>query len=214
MKCYCFSDRKASLSSGWIGRDLLSPPRLTSGHDINRYHKVFAHRIFCDVRYSIYLDGNVIYRGEIKKLLEHFRQSGAALGLFRHPQSHSLRDEADACKFYGKFDRFDKSRVSAQINDYIADGFNVDAPIGGNYFLVRDHAHPLLPEAMSLWWSSLFEFTKRDQMSLTFSLWKIGTPWVFLDDNNAFSGDDVLRLSHRRTLSSLFTSFQRRMKRL
>jgi hypothetical protein len=35
---------------------------------------------------------------------------------------------------------------------------------------------------MSQWWSHLFEYTKRDQMSFNYILWKEKIPFVYLDE--------------------------------
>jgi hypothetical protein len=72
--------------------------------------------------------------------------------------------------------------------------------VTANYLIVRDHDHPALPLAMSLWWSQLFEFTKRDQMSLSYALWKVGLPWVFLDDSARIYRQDITRARHHRSL--------------
>lgn len=196
----CFSNRPVKKTAGWDMRYLASPPRLCSGHDINRYHKVFSNRILSDYRYSIYVDGNIRYRGDLHVLVRVLERSGAALGVFRHPAGRRLAEEVEACRRHRKFDHHDESRVHEQIETYTDQGFELSTLVSANYLIVRDHSHPLLSDAMSLWWSQLFEFTKRDQLSLNYVLWKTGLPWVFLDDSPEIRAEDVIRVAHYRPL--------------
>jgi hypothetical protein len=204
-----FTDRPGS-ASGWEVRPLASPPRLTSGHDVNRYHKVFPHRVLT-ARYSVYQDGNIRYRGDVGALVDRLRETGAALGLFRHPEGRTLAEEPEACRRFRKFDAWDAARAAAQLDGYAAEGLDLQQAIGTNYLLVRDHAHPGLALASSLWWSQLFEHTKRDQLSLPYVLWKTGLPWVFLDDGPEIDPGQVERVGHRRSLVRRATDRVRRL---
>ena len=200
VSCICFSDYEYSAGLGWHYHTFESPRRLTNGHDINRYHKIFPQRVLRGCRYSVYVDGNIRYIGSYRKLVEEFRKSGAALGAFRHPEKRTIKEEAEACQKQGKFDKYDLARIDHQMEFYSEEGLNLNAPVTANYLLVRDNMHPRLQIAMSLWWSQLFEFTKRDQLSLNYVLWKMQVPWVFLDDLKDVHESDLVRLSHNRPI--------------
>lgn len=195
-----FTDRNRGAPHGWSVKALMSPPRISLGHDINRYHKMFPHRLFPEYRYSVYLDGNIEFEGDLGETVARFAASGAALGAFQHPAGRSLREEVAMCRELGKFDRHDLQRYQSQLSAYQDEGFSLSDPITANYFLVRDHYHPRIQTAMSLWWSQTFEFTKRDQVSLGYVLWKTQLPWVFLDKVPVLAVGRVLRTGHRRSL--------------
>ncbi len=197
----CFLEgTKRGGASGWEIRPSAAPPRLTSGHDVNRYHKLFAHRVLPEARYSIYLDGNIRYLGEYGELVRRIRDEEAAFGAFRHPDRRSLAEEVMACERLGKLDAFDLGRVDEQLALYAAEGLDPSLPITANYLIVRDHAHPALPTMSALWWSQLFEFAKRDQLSSSYALWKTDLPWVFLDDDPSIRAEDLERTRHYRSL--------------
>lgn len=193
----CFTDRPDKLSRGWRMLPLQSPPRLHDGHDINRFHKVFPHHLFPSHRYSIYIDGNMEYLGGYKKLVDRFKNTDCALGAFRHPDMHNTISEANACWSLKKFDKYDLRRSEEQIQVYKTSEFDVSMTIAANYLLVRDHQHPHIHSAMSLWWSHLFEYTKRDQMSLFFALWKENVPFIFLDDVQGVESERLQRHPHK-----------------
>ena len=191
-----FTDRKIKKDIGWEVRPLASPVRLTNGHDINRYHKFFAHRIFPNNEYSIYQDGNINFEGSYIDLLLEFKKSEAALAAFKHPKGRSLLEEAEACKFHKNFDDFDKSKIIDQFNYYISKNIDLEKEITANYFLLRRHNHEKLSLAMSLWWSQLYEFTKRDQISLEYALEEAALPSVLIEDLG-FNSNLLVRSSHK-----------------
>ncbi len=207
----CFTDRLDKVPSGWRTLPLQSPPRLQNGHDINRFHKIFSHRLFPGHRYSIYVDGNVEYLGDYEDLFECFKKTGCALGAFRHPSMRNPISEADACRRLKKFDKHDLRCSEEQIRAYKESGFDVSRVIAANYLLVRDHQHPHIHSAMSLWWSHLFEYTKRDQLSLNFVLWKENVPFVFLDDVDGVDSSGLQRRPHK---SNFFKRLYKKAKKM
>ncbi|MGW8369212.1 MAG: glycosyltransferase domain-containing protein, partial [Gammaproteobacteria bacterium] len=46
----------------------------------NRFHKFFAHELFPDAEYSIYLDGNIGIVGDLAPLIDEFIASECAIG--------------------------------------------------------------------------------------------------------------------------------------
>lgn len=195
-KFVCFSNRPDKVANGWLAQPLQSPRRLRSGHDINRFHKIFPHRLFPAMRFSVYIDGNVHFSGDFEMLIERLRASGRALAAFSHPDGRSIEEESDACAELGKFDFLDMARSGPQLHRYSNDGFDLSEVVTANYLLVRDHCHPLMETTMSLWWSHLFEFTKRDQLSLNYVLWKTGLPWVYLDKDFGIDPSGLVRYPH------------------
>lgn len=178
----CFTDSPRKLQApGWTVRPLASPPRLTHGHDANRFHKIFAHRLFPRHRWSIYIDGNIRYAGDLCVMVEAMRDAKAGLAAFRHPNGHDLLTEVDVCGL-SKFDARDFIVAEEQLAFYEAAGVDLEATILAACLLVRDHHDPALSDAMRIWWSQLFEFCKRDQVSLPYVLAKGALNVLTLDD--------------------------------
>lgn len=196
-----FTNNLSKVPEGWEGRELLSPPRLTNGHDINRFHKVFPHHVLPGFKQSIYIDGNVNFNGSFIGLAGKLSDSNVAVAAFQHPLWHTLEEEAIACEQGKKFDLHDICAVKKQLNNYQAEGLDLSQNIPANYLLVRDHGYPGLFQCMSLWWSQLFEYSKRDQMSLCYSLWKMNIPWAFLDTDLGVDPDLLERHRHTRKIS-------------
>lgn len=193
----CFTDAPRALSApGWEMRQTVSPSRLKSGHDVNRFHKVFAHHLFPSERWSVYLDGNLRFDGDFPSLIERVKSNGSCLGAFWHKSGHTLTQEVELCKQI-KLSKLEQPIADRQLAHYAATGFDVSQPIPTNNLLVRDHQHPALRLAMSLWWSHLFEFTKRDQISLLYALSQADARWQPLDGEGGLDPALVRTVWHR-----------------
>lgn len=188
LKFVCFTDTPNKIRAPrWEMRPFASPPALTDGHYINRYHKFFPHRLFPGSRWSIYVDGNIRFDGDWSALVESLRGSGGAVGAFWHRDGHTLESEIEACRQH-RFGARDLAVVDAQIAAYRAAGADFSQPIPTCNVLVRDHAAARLDVAMSLWWAHIFEFTKRDQVSFLHVLRTAGAGWHALDGQPSVEG--------------------------
>ena len=184
-----FSDQPGKIK-GWdvlpITNAQNEGPALT-----NRWYKIFPHEVFKDAEYSIYIDGNIRITGDLSQLIREFRESRAALGVFSHLERTNIFEEVDACLELGKFDDQDKERVKDQLGMYSDSGAPQDLPLTDNGIIFRWHKHPKLSEAMSSWWEQLQSFSKRDQISLPYVIWKDDLPvkkwnWSFRVENPYF----------------------------
>jgi len=182
-----FSDELKEVK-GWEIRPIFLKNK-GGGGLTNRWHKFFPYKLFSDVEYSIYVDGNIRVVGDLEPLINEFKKSGAALGVFKHPDRENVFQEAKACLLQGKFDDLDKAKINLQLQVYgESEGCY---PLTDNGIIFRWHRHPKLQEAMSLWWEHLQEFSKRDQISLPFVIRYINLSvkkwdWNFRCNENSF----------------------------
>jgi hypothetical protein len=212
MRFFCFSDHPTLSSEGW---EILKPahPREIQRPDlINRYHKFFAHELFPEADYSIYVDANLQITGDLSALVAQLRSSGTLLGAARHPERYSYSDEVDVCLRTSKFRGDDALRALAQKENYDAAGVPRGLLAAG--LLVRKHGPLQLARAMELWWDQVCRYTARDQISLPFVLWNTALPYTEYDFNilkdNPYTsihghGDSpsALRLAKHRIMRSL-----------
>ncbi len=165
--------------------------QLKSGILTNRFHKFFPHLLFPNAEYSIYVDGNIGIIGDILVLLDQFIESGAAIGLFRHRDRATVAQEMIACLDMEKFDKDDRLRYEMQVNNMYLEGMPESQTLTDNAVIFRRHKHPSLAVAMDDWWAQLHTYTKRDQVSLPYVLWKNNVPtkiwnWNFRERNAYF----------------------------
>lgn len=148
----------------------------------NRYFKMLAHKsIFPGYDVSIYVDGNIRVIGRTTEFAANFLESGAALGVFRHPRRQSIEEEAKACLESGKL--ADVARLESELADYTADGFPDKQGLMETGVVVKNHRHRALDEAMELWWRLFERFDSRDQISLPYAIWKTGLPTLVIEQS-------------------------------
>jgi Protein of unknown function (DUF616) len=189
LRLVLFTDAPPQGRSQWEIRPLPPEAQHLAPALANRWAKFFAHKLFPDIRHSLYLDGNLRILGPLEPLFGAFAASGAAMGLCRHPWHQDIAAEAEACRRDGKFSPEDLDRLGPQLARYRASGFDFTGEVTENGAILRDHAHPGLAPAMDLWWQELMQGTRRDQISLPWVRLESGLPtwtWPSYRSPNAF----------------------------
>lgn len=137
-----------------------------SNAEKNRFFKMKPHLLFPNYNYSIYIDGNIQI---ISDLTEYIHYVGAC-GLAAH--MHSSRDcvyeESEAAVFAGKES---KANMSKHINHLRNQKFPEHFGMLECNVLVRRHNN-VCKKLMDEWWTEFMKFSKRDQMSLPYVIYK------------------------------------------
>ncbi|WP_078522991.1 glycosyltransferase domain-containing protein [Thioclava sp. F28-4] len=204
---YILLSNTAMKAHGWTVRPLPEPARGLSSSDANRWCKMFAHEIFPEYDYSVYLDGNMRSVGELEILLNEFITSGAEIGLFKHPARRTVSEELIALCASDRFTSEEKLAMAAQAARY-KNELPPDSgiPLSENGVIFRRHVSPHLSDAMSLWWQEFRHGSKRDQLSLPWVLKKIPLQvhrwgWSFRKPNPYFIHMPHLHTKQRTKLS-------------
>jgi hypothetical protein len=164
----CLTDQTRTPVPGWTYRPL--PHRELSAQSRNRWAKFHPHVLFPEHNASIYVDGNIEILADPMPLAVEVLQQ-ASIGLFDHPVRTCLFDEARECARIG----FDWSPViRAQVQRYALDGLPTNAGLYEGNVIVRAHHDAAVRRAMECWWDEWDNGVKRDQLSLTYVLWKQG----------------------------------------
>lgn len=119
---------------------------------------------------SCYIDGNIEISPAITSLFDEFIESGADIGLYRHPNRKTVREEAFACVQQGKAE---KRAVEIQIEHYEAIGF-MDNELFDGSVIFRIQGSSRLELFGNLWLDEIERWNTRDQISLPVALRKSG----------------------------------------
>jgi hypothetical protein len=147
----------------------------------NRFHKFFPQQLFPNAQYSVYIDGNIGIVGDITPLLDEFIVSGAALGVFRHRDRMTVAQEVDACLDLDRFNQLDLEIYESQVEHMYSEGMPPEQQLTDNGVIFRWHGHAGLASAMEGWWEELNAYTRRDQLSLPYILWRHELPCKIWD---------------------------------
>ena len=167
----CFTDNENLLKHKYYGIWKIMPLCYKSGNPTmdNRWHKFFPYKFLEKYESSIYIDANVNVL--TKKLERVIAQSQKNFLLPQHPCHNCLYEELTHIVNLGK-DTLEHMEVLRQ--KYEKEKFPHHFGCAENNVIYSVHSdvswHPLMEE----WWQMLQTYSKRDQASLAYILWKNG----------------------------------------
>ncbi|TYG71741.1 hypothetical protein ES288_D05G422400v1 [Gossypium darwinii] len=132
--------------------------------------KLLLHRIFPNVRYSIWIDGKLQLVVDPYQILEKFLwRQNANFAISRHYRRFDVFVEAEANKAAGKYDNFS---IDEQVDFYKQEGltpyseakFPITSDVPEGCVLIKEHI-PITNLFTCLWFNEVDRFTSRDQLS-------------------------------------------------
>lgn len=149
----------------------------------NRYCKMNAHKLFPQYRYSIYCDGSIHLKRNVTekiKSLKRTRVTALARGLWPSIYIEAMR----AAEQF----RDSKELLLKQAEKYWLEGMPEDFGTFACGVLIREHNNPICRKLMEDWWNEVERFSRKDQVSFPYVLWKNG---YSMEDVDTINGNDV-----------------------
>ena len=169
---------KTCPDNGWELRKLI-PFHSDPIRNSKRY-KILAHKMLPRTTCSLWLDGRIeIMDGfDFDSMIEKFL-ARHDMALFNHPRRNCVYDEAETCQ-QRKLD--DPSTIDKQMSRYRTEGYPERHGLTINGIILRRHTHQIAL-FNTRWWKEICEGSRRDQLSLSYSLWKTRTTYTPLPGN-------------------------------
>ncbi|XP_073124013.1 probable hexosyltransferase MUCI70 [Henckelia pumila] len=132
--------------------------------------KLLLHRLFPNVRYSIWIDGKLRLVVDPYQILEKFLwRQNATFAISRHYSRFDVFEEAEANKAAGKYDN---TSIDYQIDYYKKEGLTpytldklpITSDVPEGCVIIREHI-PITNLFSCLWFNEVDRFTSRDQLS-------------------------------------------------
>ena len=168
----CFTNNEDLLKNGhpfWKIQPIKSETELDDQKK-SRLPKILTHKFLSEYKYSIYVDANIdIISDKIYRKAEELIKNGKKLAITKHFCRDCLYDEREVCIKKGK-DTVENTEK--QIEIFRKDGFPAHYGLKENNIIFREHNSPEIIKIMEDWWFWLANYSKRDQLSLMYVLWK------------------------------------------
>lgn len=178
---FCFTDNlsiKNNNNSSWEIKPLIF--KKMDNIRNNRWHKLHPHLLFPEYERSVYVDTNINFLSD--KIFDDINSAikeSKKISLGIHPNRNCVYDELAACL---KFEKDDHEIMKEQVDLIRKDGFPENYGLFENNIIYREHHDKDVIKIMKDWWWWVENYSRRDQLSFTYVLWKNNFPVSPLSD--------------------------------
>jgi hypothetical protein len=166
----CFTDNPDLKSDLWEIRPAFNG--FAGRWDANirnaKHHKVMIHA-WVDCEISLWLDSNITLFKPPTQLVEQYLQD-CDICTFTHWGRQCIYQEADTCSQLGLDD---PEIIRKQMEKYRIEGYPEMNGLNAGGFILRRHTKEVA-EFNRFWWDQINQYSKRDQLSLNYCIWKTG----------------------------------------
>ena len=190
--CFTDSDFKSNVWSIRKVESRFDTPRLNA-----KLYKILPHKFLSDYDISVWIDGNIVIKKDIKKLVDSSLKD-SNMALYNHNNSlvdarSTVAEEARVLLDMHKRGRkkIDSVKLKEQMTFYKKEDFPDKGGLILGTVLFRRHNSSDVVKVMEDWWQQIKRFTIRDQMSFNYVAWKHSLNFKYLNgdlrnDNNYF----------------------------
>ena len=132
-----------------------------------KIYKVLSHKFFRGK--TVWVDGNISLNVEPNNLLELLGDNDIAV--FRHPYRSCIYQEHPHAK--DRLPEDQKPSIDKQIADYRKEGMPQNYGLAECGMIIRKN-NPIVEEFNNRWWAEITRYSRRDQISFPYVLWKMG----------------------------------------
>lgn len=176
----CFTNNKEISSSNW--KVIYIEDEKLSNHYLSRKLKMIGHP-YIDNNYdlSIWIDASIMFKKSVNEfLLEYFDLSTDLLAACKHNTRNSIREEAAACI---KYKKDSEDLINSLLQFYEKEKFPDNLGLLEMTLIVKRHNDSLVKKTMNLWYDMLLKYSKRDQLSFMYCLYKTKLPFKVIPLN-------------------------------
>ncbi len=165
----CFSDNEEFINQGKCGIWEVRPLQFNTLDNTRnqRWHKTHPHILFPDYQESIWIDGNINILTD--KLFRIIKNTDLDILVPEHFKNLCIYTEyQDVMK--AKLDV--KELINQELSLITNDGMPLNYGFAETNLLYRKHHNEKIINCMDMWWNFINKYSKRDQLSFTYVLWK------------------------------------------
>lgn len=207
----CFTDSSFKSNIWQVRR--VKPPHSDPVRSARKY-KILAHRFLPEYEYSVWVDGNMIVRGDVNLLIEKYLNN-CNMAVYNHTKTKGdARDciYEEARVLINKKYKDDPELIRRQIEKYRNDVYPEHNGLLSSMVMLRRHNEPDVVKTMEDWWGEIKEYSRRDQLSFNYVAWKNKLKFVYMEDDSR-DNDFFLFIPHRGRRAS-WNSYWRYVRRL
>lgn len=165
----CFTDNLKAEPNGWELRPMPKGLEDLSKVKQQRMVKLLPHKYLPEYDISIWVDGSVDVKSDVKEFLNGIIYTGYSVFIPAHPVRRCIYDECTAVKALKK----DTSDMpDKQMKKYQEEGFPRRFGLCQTNIMVRWHNNEDCIVLMEAWAEEIRNYSHRDQLSFNYAVWK------------------------------------------
>ena len=192
-----------NLTDGWDWKYFSEENSLSLYSDNNRNakrFKVLPHRYLKEYEYSIFIDGNMIVRGDVNELVDKYL-SDSNVAFFSHNNNlldsrNCAYDEAQTIFDLGEKNmnltpergnlnyKDDPEIIKNQMERYNVVGYPKNNGLITGMVILRRHNEQDCVDTMEDWWAEIKYNSKRDQLSFNYVAWKNNLKFNYMNGDS------------------------------
>ncbi len=191
----CFTDRNFQ-SDVWNIRKI--GPKFEDPVRNARMYKVLPHKFLSEYEISIWIDGNLLVRGDINKLIRRYLNK-VNLAIFDHTQHkkrwkklfwikntedcrNCIYNEAEYLVNLEKKGNYkdNSDLIINQMDKYRKEGYPEHNGLVVSMIILRKHNEKEIIKTMEDWWNEIKNHSRRDQLSFNYVTWKNKLNFVYM----------------------------------
>lgn len=168
---YCFTNNKNLKSNTWkivhISNSNLN------NHLLSRKIKMLGHPIINEnYDTSVWMDASVIWQKNITDFVSTYLKN-KPFASFKHHLRSSIQEEAIACL---RLRKDTKKSIADTLNFLQAEQFPDNLGLYEMTVFIKKHHDPIVIKTMRIWFDMIQKYSKRDQLSFMYAVWRTGLP--------------------------------------
>lgn len=190
----CFTNNKKIKSETW--RIIYIEDNKLDNHYLSRKIKMLGDP-YLDKNYtlSIYVDASIIFKKSVKEFLSnYFDLEKDLLAACKHSVRNSIKEEAVACIEQKKDN---EKTIRRQLSFYQEENFADNLGLLEMTLIIKRHNNPLVRKTMKLWFEMILKYSKRDQLSFMYCLFKTKLPFRVIP-LNVWSNEYIEFTPHKK----------------
>ena len=172
----CFTNNKKITSNEWkviyIEDNTLDNCRLA------RKLKMLGHPYISEnYNISVWMDARIIFKKKVVDFVKTYLKNNSFAAI-RHHARNCIYEEAEACL---KLKKDSKSNILKTIKFLKSENYPEQNGLYEMTVFIKKHNDPLVIRTMFMWFNMICNYSKRDQLSFMYCVWKTG---LKIDDIN------------------------------
>ncbi len=130
---------------------------------------------------TIWMDGNQYFKKSIHDFLDTFvNNKNEDFISFKHHARDCIYEEINACM---QFKKEEKQKLLKIKDFYLKEKYPLHNGLIESSIIVRKNRNKLVEKTMDMWFKYLFKYTKRDQLTFNYCVYKTNMPVSYIDLN-------------------------------